>query len=74
MSKNEKWWKLDSNQSGCDEYGLLGTYEEVEADILNYHDLKKLPEDWCINEMDESEKEYARKNNLLPIGAKMFMN
>ena len=45
-------WALDSGSSGNDERNLVGTYEEVLADILNYHGFQELPQGWSLVPME----------------------
>jgi len=40
-------WQLDTGTDGEDDV-LLGTREDVEADILHHHDLDEMPSNWTL--------------------------
>ena len=54
----ETTWSLDTGTDGEDEHGLIGTRDEVEADILHYHDLQELPAHWTLTEMSTEIRQF----------------
>lgn len=41
-------WKLDTENDGCDEDELIGSRDQVMADVMHHHDLKLWPEHWTL--------------------------
>lgn len=47
-----KKWRLETDNCGCDEEGLEGTYDEVLCDVLHHHDIDELPATWELVECE----------------------
>jgi len=47
-----KKFKLDTNNSGNDEILEGENYDDVLFDVLNFHEISELPNDWEITEID----------------------
>jgi hypothetical protein len=45
-------WKLDTDGHGEDDI-LIGEYSEVLADVLYYHDISELPDDWELTQIGD---------------------
>lgn len=43
-------WRLDTENDGCDEAGLVGTLDEVMQDVMAHHELSEWPEHWTLEE------------------------
>ena len=48
-------YKLDTGNSGHDEILFGNSVAEVTQDVLNFHEIDQLPEDWTIEEVTEGE-------------------
>ena len=46
-------YKLDTGNSGNDEILVGDSIAEVTQDVLSYHEIDQLPEDWTIEEITE---------------------
>ena len=51
LKKGQEVWALDTGTSGNDDH-LIGTHQEVLAEILNYHEIEELPENWTLDKVD----------------------
>ncbi|KKN09857.1 hypothetical protein LCGC14_1042280 [marine sediment metagenome] len=47
LKDGKEVWRLDTGNSGEDDM-LIGTHDEVVADILHHHELDTLPEGWTL--------------------------
>lgn len=48
-------WKLDTGTDGCDEDELIGSRDEVMADVMHHHDLETWPEHWTLSPKEKTE-------------------
>jgi hypothetical protein len=46
-------YKLDTGNSGHDEILVGDSIAEVTQDVLNFHEVDQLPDDWTIEEITE---------------------
>lgn len=44
-------WYLDTDGYGEDDF-LIGEYDEVLTDILNFFDIEELPENWSLDKIN----------------------
>lgn len=50
IARGQQAWVLDTDARGADDV-LLGTRDEVVADVLAHHGLDALPETWSLEEV-----------------------
>ena len=77
LKKGEKVWRLDTGNYGEDDVLIGGTMEEALADVLAYHELAELPEDWEITEIMDLPGEMERfvdVEKLIGVEAKVYTN
>ena len=56
LKQGKKVFALDTGNFGEDDVLIGGTMEEALADVLAYHELAELPEDWEITEISRPDE------------------
>ena len=77
LKQGKKVFALDTGNYGEDDVLIGGTMEEALADVLAYHELAELPEDWEITEIMDLPGEMERLvdvEKLIGVEAKVYAN
>jgi hypothetical protein len=68
LASGQKVWRLDTGTSGEDDL-LIGTRDQVEADICHHFERDDLPEGWELIEVTEIEHECPYCGATIVAGA-----
>jgi len=60
-------WELDTNDDGEDDI-LIGSAEEVLADVFHHFEIDALPERWALRKLDSAEVGSLRADMLEEMG------